>query len=100
MRCPLGDYGHDRSLLVEVRFDIVMIGFINNLKGVTFLFEVNWLSGLGVIGILKFLNGVGHFLPPFLKFLDKKKFQNKKLWWVTFLFKVHWLSGLGVIGIY
>ena len=47
--------------------------------GITFLFEVDWLSGLGVIGI----------------FLSYKKIwnQNTKLWGVTFLFEVDWLSG-------
>ena len=45
--------------------------FIHNKKllGVTFLFGVNWLNGLGVIGIfLVFKGGSRLFWPPILKF--------------------------------
>ena len=64
--------------------------------GVTFLFQVDWLSGLWVIGIyLSFWSG-GAFLTPLLKFWKPFWIQNKKLWGVTFLFEDDWLSGLGV----
>ena len=62
--------------------------------GVTFLFEVDWLSDLGVIGIFLVLRG-GSFLPPFFEILKSFLIQNKNLWWVSFLFEVDWLRGLG-----
>ena len=68
--------------------------------GATFLFQVDYLSGLGVIGVLKKkLKGGGTFRPPYLKCLKYFLIQSKKLR-VNFLFQINWLSGLGVIGIY
>ena len=63
------------------------------------MFEVDWLSDLGVIGIiLSFLRG--GLLTPLFEILKTFLIQSKKLWGVIFLFEVFWLSGLGVIGIF
>ena len=57
--------------------------------GVTFLFQVDWLSGLGVIGIFWVFKGGEFFDPPFWNFQKKIYIQNKKLWGVTFFFEVN-----------
>ena len=55
--------------------------------GVTFLFEVNWLSGFGVRHFLEFLEGWGFFYPHFEILKKKVGIRIKSYWGSPFCLK-------------